>query len=385
MSLDLKMLEKELAEYKVYDAWQYVISLRETLSYMNASYEIICKVYEHRKKVLSSIQDELIDIAMKTGSSTLTKSTFDETNLKIGGYEIDDSLFLRKTTLEFFHYARISMEVIYQIVNAALLGDQAFLISEMGLPAKISRKLDVKTEFQALKGLLDSNFTNSNYKYLTAFDNYIKHIKTVLITVKNSFIFGNKEEFMINEFFYKGLKYEACDAITIVRDINNYVIDTIDNVLSEVMVQIPNCLDNSQRIQEIKFKAQIRKGEAGDSFDFISFFIEVDDISDLPSEIKVYPLIVKPNDEIYSFDFTFNKIFLKKKDSDKETESILGYAELKNGTDTNEFYRVYEIKEGGYGDYISYLAGFNKEYNKFSLNFNAMEGSIIMYEDKNLK
>ena len=73
--------------------------------------------------------------------------------------------------------------------------------------------------------------------------------------------------------------------------------------------------------------------------DYISFFIDVpNDISDLPTEIKVYPLIIKPNNEIYSFDFRFDKIFIRKSGSDEE--NIVGVATLKNGLATNEFYRA---------------------------------------------
>lgn len=37
MQVDINTLERTLAENKVYDAWQYVESLRETLGYMNVS------------------------------------------------------------------------------------------------------------------------------------------------------------------------------------------------------------------------------------------------------------------------------------------------------------------------------------------------------------
>ncbi|SDE12146.1 hypothetical protein SAMN04489866_1214 [Peptococcus niger] len=42
----------------------------------------------------------------------------------------------------------------------------------------------------------------------------------------------------------------------------------------------------------------------------ISFFTDVsNDISDLLSEIKVYSLIIKLNNERYSFAFRFDRIF----------------------------------------------------------------------------
>ncbi|SFB36612.1 hypothetical protein SAMN04488072_11970 [Lentibacillus halodurans] len=82
---------------------------------------------------------------------------------------------------------------------------------------------------------------------------------------------------------------------------------------------------------------QVQKNESGDKIDFITFYIEIEnDLSELPSEIKVYPLIVKPNGEIYGFDFRFDKLFVKRRNTNNEMESIVGCAELKNGLETNE-------------------------------------------------
>lgn len=71
MNIDFKLLEKTLAEHKVYDAWQYVESLNETLGYMSMSYNLINKVYEHRKDVIESTKNEIVDIAMREGSTSI--------------------------------------------------------------------------------------------------------------------------------------------------------------------------------------------------------------------------------------------------------------------------------------------------------------------------
>lgn len=50
--MDFSSFQKTLAQNKVYDAWQYVQSLNETLAYMNMSAELLEKVYAHRIAVL---------------------------------------------------------------------------------------------------------------------------------------------------------------------------------------------------------------------------------------------------------------------------------------------------------------------------------------------
>lgn len=377
MNIDTKKLEKVLAENKVYDAWQYVQSLMETLDYMSVSYEMLAKVYEHRVNTLNKVQQDIFAEALEAGSSRVTVSDLEKTNLNVGGYELDDVVFLRKTAMEFFHYGRVSMDVLFQITNAALLGDDAIDIEDKRLLAKLLKKLGNTADFSNLLTLMTNNKNNSDFEYMMAFDNYIKHIKTVLVTVSNSFIIGNSNVFQINSFSYGGTTYPAVDALAKIKDIHDYVLTTVDEILDEIMNQVPNCISNSQRIQEIHYKQVYNTKEGKTCLDYISFFVDVPNgISDLPNEIKVYPLIIKPNDEIYSFDFRFDKIFIRKAGTE---EDIVGVATLKNGIDTNEFYRIYEVRACQETEYGLYILNFVDTYKSQKLNMNnyAMDGTML--------
>lgn len=381
MNIDFKQLETKLAEQKVYDAWQYVKSLQETLGYMSMSYNLINKVYEHRKDVLETTKNEILQNVSDQGITPITQADLNRTNLDIAGYQINDVAFLHKTTIEFFHYARVSIDVLFQIVNAGLLGDKAFPVTERKLLTKVVDKMESIQNFTNLKQQLSQIKHDNELKYIQAFDNYIKHIQTILVTVKNSFLIGDVDEFYINEFYYDGIPYKQEIALVKVTDIYEYVINTVDSILKEFLNQVPNCLDNSQRIQEIKFKMQVNKSEG--KVDLVTFYIEVDnELSELPSEIKIYPLIIKPNGEIHSFDFRFDKLFVKKRNVINDEESIVGFAELKNGLDTNEFYRVFEVKTGSYSDFITYVSKFKNRNQLITMNLHAMEGQIILYDNK---
>lgn len=382
MSIDISALEKALAEHKVYDAWQYVKSLQETLGYMSVSYNMLARVHDHRVTTLAAVEQGIIHQAHKTGEGRCASNDLNRTNLVIGGYEIDDVLFMRKTAMEFFHYGRISMDVLFQIVNTALLGDEAHSVEDKGLLRKLLNKLATKPEFTKLLHLMDTNKNDPRYQYLMAFDNYIKHIKTVLITVKNSILIGNADVFQLNAFSYGDVNYPAENALTKIKEIHDYVVSTIDAILCEILMQIPNCFSNTQRVQEIHYKQVFTEREGKTYIKYISFFIDVPNgLSDLPSEIKVYPLIIKPNNEIYSFDFRFDKIFIRKTGS--EETDILGVATLKNGVATNEFYRVYEVKPCKQIDYGFYVANFKTIYDgmRLSINLYAMDGVMIFIKD----
>lgn len=317
---------------------------------------------------------------IETGKASVTEENLYCTSLDIVGLVIDDSMFLRKNTMGFFHYARMSMDILFQIINAALFGDKSSEVTNRRLISNVLYELGNTSAFADLKILLDNNKKDDNFKYLQAFDNYIKHIKTVLVTVKNSFILGNSNEFMIREFVYDGISYATVKALDKVKNTNDYVIKMVEDILLEVQKQLPNCLDNSKRIQTISFKQLIKENPKSNAIEYISFFIDVqNDISELPREIKVLPLIIKPNDEIYSFDFRFHKIFIKKKGCGEE--SIIGCAELKNGLETNELYRRFEVRTCDITEYHKYVISFVQKYPKISINYYAMEGTIIVCKD----
>ena len=381
MNIDIKKFEKTIAENKVYDAWQYVQSLLETLSYMSISYEILLKVHVHRVKTLEALNQEKIAEAFQNGKASFTTSDLKSTNLNICGYDLDDITFLRKTAMEFFHYGRISMDVLFQIINAALLGDNAIDVDDKGLLRKLLIELGEKSEFSNLLSMITVNKNSQEFKYLMAFDNYMKHIKTILITVKNSFLIGNSDVFEINAFSYGGDNYPSENCLDKIKDIHDYVLRTADAILNEIMLQIPNCISNTQRIQELHYKLVFAKKEGKSYLDYLSFFIDVpNDISDLSAEIKVYPLIVKPNNEIYNFDFKFDTIFIRKAGTD---EDIVGVARLKNGADSNEFYRTYTVETCQPIDYSLYIENFKSTYQsqKLHMNIYAMDGTMYFINE----
>lgn len=361
MALDLKNMQISLARYKVYN---------------------------NRVSTLEERSQSLLQKAMTTGKTSITDDDLKCTNIAIAGLEIDDELYLKKTTLEFFHYARISIDILFQIINAALLGDKGLDDMDRGLISNVNRELSRTTAFATLKGQLDANKTNDTFQYLRAFDNYNKHIKTILISVKNSFIFGDQNEFLVKEFRYSdgedAYDYPNCDALLKIKEIHDYVFQTIEDVIEEIERQLPNCLDNRRRIQDIKFQMQFKKTENGAIPDYVSFFIEVNrSLNELPNEIKVFPLIIKPNDEICSFEFQFDMIFIKLKGGDES--SIIGCAKKKYLANSNEFYKTFLITPCGQEEYFKYLAFFkNNHTGSVKINLNAMEGTMLFYDDKNI-
>lgn len=380
--VDLKQLEIELAKNKVYDAWQYIESLQETLSYMCISYDLLEETYNHRRSALNTMTHDILKDAIETGKGTLTTEKLNCTDLDIAGYKINDILFMRKNVIEFFHYGRISMDVLFQIINAALLADEAYSIEDKGLLNKVIAKLKTKTEFEDLINLLETNKNDSRFTYLMAFDNHIKHIKTILITIKNSIIIGDDNSFELNDFSYGDNNFSTENALDKIQELHDYILDTIDSILNELLKNISHGFSTSKRVYDVCFKQVFNKKGEQTTINHLSFFIIVpNDITDLPNIIKVHPLIIKPNMEVFDCDFKFDKIFIKK--NSENEEDIVGVATLNKELSVNEFYGTYEIKPCTYIDYGLYLATFNEVYNEktVKMNYCAMTGEMLFLEE----
>lgn len=373
--IDLVEFQTELAKFKVYNAWQYVNSLREHLSYMQVSKQLIEKVYSERKNQLILKEQEVFQKVKDIGSVKITQSDLQCTNIKIASLNIDDGMFLKKTTAEFFHYARVSFDILFQIINAALLGDEATSASDKELTRYVNQKLKVNPNFKKLYKLLETNRKDKIFQYLQAFDNYTKHIKTILISVSNSFLLGDNDIFVINE-FSNGKRFAQKDAIAEINLIAEYINNVIDKILIEIKKQLPNHLDVSSRIQDLQFKVVIKENKDSNADQYVSFFIEVqNDLTDLKNEIKVYPMIIKPNGDVYDFEFSFPKIFVKKVGGGEET--IIGIAEMKENQQTNEIYRTYIVRSCDFVEYIVYMDKFVENYPQVPLNYAAMTGTIV--------
>ena len=66
-------LQKALAQNKVYDAWQYVQSLAETLGYMNMSAELLERVYAHRLSVIKELNKVFFKLPLKPDKQVLRR------------------------------------------------------------------------------------------------------------------------------------------------------------------------------------------------------------------------------------------------------------------------------------------------------------------------
>lgn len=382
--INLKQFRCVLAENKVYDAWSYVESLSEILSYMEVTYQGICKVRENTLSQIEKVNMKKHEDLENGKTVYLTSEDFRKTDIDICGLELSEAIYLRKSIIEFFHYARIGMDRLFLVINSSLLGESAIQPYKKGFIKKMLSKLDQKDEFKEISKELGAINDHDVYTYLRRFDNYTKHMNNVLVTINNPFFLCTNSQFTLGGFSgeerINGVNikysYNQINANDQMEKVRKYINETINDILIKVQEKIPNCTGNKNRIQKLRFKMQCKEMEDGKLVtDYVSYFIEVDNgLQDIPREIKLCPIMILPNNEVECFDFNFDKIFICK----KGTESVIGCAELKEDS-KDRVYKTYEVKQCQMIDYIKYIDEFKENYTACSIN-GAMEGSIVTYK-----
>ena len=380
MVIDYNKFELLLAHNKVYDAWPFVMSLRQNRNYMDYSCSILQTVYKHRVDKIKEIEQEIHDTAFQNKRQRIpfTVGHTKETYINVFGDEISYCFFLRKTVYEFFHYARISIDLLAQITNAALFGDEKVSSDEKNLIGELTKKLQKVSEFSAIYSFFVSLKTERNnkaslYSYLTAFDNHLKHINTIGVEIKNSVFFGADCSFKLNSFIYNNYEFPEVDAVSKIVDIQKFAQDTIDKGLGIIQTLVPKAHGTTQRIHDVSFEV-IDNGTDR----HITFFINVNDkIDELPQIISVCPIKVLTKG-IWTSNIPFNEIFIRRNNPSTNLD-IIGVAKA-NGNNTDEQYRKFTISPCGLSEYYKYINDYKQNYEKVSFNPIALTGNWVIVD-----
>ncbi len=363
MSINLRELQQKLIEHKVYDAWQYVNSLVAYINYMHLSFELVKAIDKQRISILNKRHRKAVQTAYENKTNVIMGPSY-KTNMVIGELNINDIIFQQKNVLEFFHYARISIDSIFQIVNVTLLGDDALDNECRQLNKRLIKKLENRTEYNSIRDLLENNKSSVECHYIQAFNNYTKHISVINIDVKNNIIKPDDEVFKINEFTYKKNHYDEQDALLWMDNIYKYIIDYCEDVLRELTTTIKHCTLTKTRIHDVAIKTSIKEKD-GKRIDQAAYFVDVDSMSGLSDFIQILPIKTGDYDMVYCSAIPAETVFIR----NKGTSQIIGIAKLVENTSNKEDeYREYNVSDGSEKDYEDYLN--TPESEKAILNFN---------------
>lgn len=351
MVLINKQLEIDFYNNGIYDAWQFVINTKETLDTAEYCKDTILRLLDRTTEEFDEWRKSLLNSFFENQNDekelVVQKDSLPTTLTSIVGKDIQVSFLLNKLIKDFFQYSRNVVDSISQIANASLLGNKAKKIDSVDFPAML-KKFNQQTysqNFPYISNWYNNIEKDTKYKYIDAFNNRTKHTCDVGLKLGVG-LFDSNYVSDINPFFRKSIQNDKKSINTYLDEIFNYVSNSFDSFLVELVKEYPKKLYFDNRYNKLNgFQGKML--DSPDS-DFAFVYIETSTVmSAMPNEINVL-LLNQIDGTIYGMNCNFNTILVKKKGT--ENEYIGRYIAVDNQIDDTLLqYRKY-LKQSDNGD-----------------------------------
>lgn len=301
-----------LAEHRVFDAWQFLANTNNNILIAEYCSKIIEKSIEKIILEHDNFQTKLnnqIQCTIKEGGGSISMGIDDIPQNTVTILEMEVSLYfiIEKYLKDFFQYIRNSFDIVGQFLNAALLAN-------VGLNIDIVDFQSIYNEFKKYKDIFPKTFKaventkhNEIYKYISAFNNRVKHTYDVQNIISLS-IFDDKKKIVISEFQKYGKVYPEEDMLNKINEVLVFTQKAINNIIDSSYSEIKLYKFNKNRIHDVYYYVQDMENV---SSNFTTIHIEVgNDTLELPSEIGVLLLKEKEN-EIEAINCDYEDILIK--------------------------------------------------------------------------
>lgn len=321
MVLINKQLENDFYNNGIYDAWQFVINTKETLDTAEYCKDTILRLLDRTTEDFDEWRESLLNSFFENQNDekelVVQKDSLPTTLTSIVGKDIQVPFLLNKLIKDFFQYSRNVFDSISQIANASLLGNKAKKIDSVDFPAML-KKFNQQTysqNFPYISNWYNNIEKDTKYKYIDAFNNRTKHTCDVGLKLGVGLLDSNYVS-DINPFFRKSIQNDKKSINTYLDEIFNYVSNSFDSFLVELVKEYPKKLYFDNRYNKLNgFQGKML--DSPDS-DFAFVYIETSTVmSAMPNEINVL-LLNQIDGTIYGMNCNFNTILVKKKGTENE-------------------------------------------------------------------
>jgi len=365
--VDYNKIKLILAQNSVFDSFQFIESMYYFLELASFSKKIIEDLSKYILDKKDEEEKKVYDNLQKHKSAEI--SAYD-TNVLLINNKIDSYFLIEKNMIDFFQYLRSAYEAVYQFINSSLFSDDAFNVGDVSYHS-IKSKIKNFPIFNSLELLLNNITSDSIYQYITDFNNHVKHIKNISLSVKISFLIGSNKNIDISEFQKKENKYDKKDLLDFSNDCLKKVIKDTDDLIDEIIKLVPNTLNTTNRVHDIKMKIIYDKDQNVNSF---GYYIDVlDNISELPSSISILPLIIH-NNEVDFINLEVDTVFIRDKN-----DKIIGKAVAEIPYFRNLFlkYRKFNVSSASTIDYFDYYNKLKKNGYNIKSNYAAIKTTSV--------
>lgn len=301
MSLQNEINLKDLYENAYCDSWQFYVNVLKNLQTANYCKKVISYLVSKLEDSNSEYHDSIQRTLEETGSYAFKNNDLDF-SLKVFDIETDIYFLLDKYLKDFIQYNRNSFDSLAQFVNKTVLALKQLDVERVDF-SKVLRNLDSSTDiYKKMNEIKESN----EFKYLTEFNNKIKHISDAKFAIKMS-LFEKGIIGEIGSFKKRGEQFEVKDIKDLVSTLEKYVEEKIDEIIGLVNDFISTTSLEAYRYHKIKVTGQIITDDPDNTF--LNVYIESEDMSTMPEQIEF--LFCRNDDKFDSMNFPYDEVFVR--------------------------------------------------------------------------
>ncbi len=338
-------LKKDLAEHKIFSAWQFIANTRANINVAN-----------YCDKTFDAVVKRMSDEAHKTGAEMTEKilkhesvvfGEIPEFSTDIAGNTVDSFFLAQKLIRDFYQSLRNSFDGMGQIANAGLLANNGKKIDRTDFPAmrKVFEQKTYSMEFPKTSSWFKQVSQDDEFRYIDAVCNRIKH--TAFINNQISIgLFGYQNKLNMGSFFRDGEQHEKIDLKKQMETVLSYTVDSFNSFMTAFGTEYVKDLHVKGRYNYgIKVYQQFVKGDELSSFS-VPYLVTNCSFAEMPEKIYLLLLSNNDNQRIEAKDSPFTSILIT---SDNDYKTAIGSytadPDDRVGIDSIVKYRAYKKDE----------------------------------------
>lgn len=304
-------LKKDLAEHKIFSAWQFIANTRANINVAEYCFKTFNAVVKRMSDEAHKSGAEIIDKIEKHGKDVFDKNP--DFMIDIAEHKVDGFFLAQKLIRDFYQSLRNSFDGMGQTANAGLLANKGLAIDNADF-SKAKRELKSQ-EFPKTATWFEKISQDDRFKYINDVCNRTKH--TAFISNQISIgLFGCQNILNMGPFVKNGKQHEKTDLKRRLEESLDYTIDSFNSFLSVFAEEYVKDIHVQGRYNTgIKVFQQYIKDDKKEAFS-IPYLISDCSFAGMPEKIYVM-LLSNKGDKIEAVNSPFPSILITSDDNYK--------------------------------------------------------------------
>ncbi|MGN4437709.1 hypothetical protein [Bacillus cereus group sp. MYBK69-1] len=309
-SIIIETDQQMLADYKMYDAWQFLMNIDKNIATAGYCRYVIKKLIEHIEVKQKAYYNNMEEILQKDGTYSWNGEM--DTSIEILGDSMDSYFLIDKYIKDFMQYSRNAFDSMAQFINKTILFSNPIDIERVDFGKVYNQLKNIDNQSKIFK-VVEKIKTSDNFRYISEFNNKVKHIADTKVVIALDLL-GVGVESKVNPFYKRGESFKEKEINSLIGSLYTFVFDELAVLLDCIRQEVPINNMKDKRIHTIEFEAQQIEGDPQNSF--FNIFIRAEKLDELPEEIEF--LFVNDYTSEGKFEtknFPYDELFIRNSDN----------------------------------------------------------------------